>query len=79
MSADWTTKAKWMREVRAVDASWHGDGTLASLVLGPEPGTDDPAKQQVDPVQQAQQEREMRAKTLSRLSGGPVRRPGECD
>jgi hypothetical protein len=81
MKEDWASKVAWMREAVAVDASWHPDGSLAQVTLAPAPSSasKDPAEQQESPVQRAQRERTERSQTLSRLSGGPVRRPDEGD
>jgi hypothetical protein len=34
---EWSAKSAWMRAQGALVASWHPDGTLASVTLGPEP------------------------------------------
>lgn len=46
---DWVEKAEWMRFAGALQASWHPDGTLATLVLTPAPRT---ASEAISPTRQ---------------------------
>lgn len=66
-----------MREARASAASWHPDGTLATLQLQPLPPeqTERPeAKSLLTPQEREQAEREKRRDLTLRASGGPVMR-----
>lgn len=77
--ANWTTKAEWMRTVRATDAAWSEYGELLSLKLDaalPAPSVtseDHPVKPRSADAR-AQYEVDERRRVALGASGGPVRR-----
>lgn len=75
--------ATWMRSVGAVEASWHPDGTIASLKLGAAPvavsedeADDVPVKRKSAEARVIELRNERRRIALG-ASGGPVRRVSE--
>lgn len=58
MGSDWTTKAKWMREMGATAATWEGE-TLTSLSLGPAPVVD--KAEPVEPMTPEEVQQQLRA------------------
>ncbi len=73
MSSHWSTKADWMRQVGATDATWSADNDLLSLKLGPVPTVPDTETQpSISPQERQRRERLERRDLVVRSSGGPV-------
>jgi len=73
VSDQWTAKAAWMREVRALKAVWSPDGQILELALEPSLPTqgDDSDTQQTTPQQPTPEEeqRERRRVALGAVGG----------
>ena len=74
MSADWSAKTKWMRQVGASEAVFAATtGELISVKLGPEP-IEPTQPSTPNPFEQEKHAREERRRVASAASGGPVLR-----
>ncbi|MBX3198246.1 MAG: hypothetical protein KF894_08885 [Labilithrix sp.] len=74
MSADWTEKTTWMREVRAVKASFSESGALLSVELEPAIPAATDEDQKEDPAKARQRLEDERRRRVFGAVGGLVKR-----